>query len=231
MEFFSSVIDEFSDLVGNCDAKQYFYKTDNVWRLENYSHIILQRDTACELDGTGFNIFTSANLESGVVVIGNDLSALREKNKFSRVCIVKIDDSENEQNNYNLIRKIDYIKYHFFPEGYMIRTSSRAHKEGVRVSDDAIRNGISFEKIGNSLINMYLENPAVRAVKVYFITEKSADYNTLEAMAQKCNDITETFNHVMNSINFDCNTCKLKPVCDEVEGMKELHFKNVGNGM
>jgi hypothetical protein len=32
----------------------------------------------------------------------------------------------------------------------------------------------------------------------------------------------------MQNINFDCSTCNLKPICDEVEGMRELHFKNSG---
>ena len=78
------------------------------------------------------------------------------------------------------------------------------------------------------VIKKYKENPAVKGVYVYFITENSADYEKIEALALKSNAITETLNHVMNSVKFDCDTCNLKAVCDEVEGMKELHFKNKG---
>ena len=75
-------------------------------------------------------------------------------------------------------------------------------------------------------INKYKEIPAVKSVRVIFITDPTADYAGLESMAQKNNRITETLNHIMNSVTFDCDTCNLKAVCDEVEGMKELHFKN-----
>ena len=230
MEFFDSIISEIFLIAEKNISKKYPYASDNVWQEESYSHVILQRDTVCELDGTGFNLVTSLSVESGVYVIGDDLYSIKGKRKFARVCIVEIEDNADEQKNYNLIRKIDYIKYHFFPLGYMIRTSSRAHKEGVRVSKSALKSGISFEKIGNLLIKKYMENPAVRGVKVYFITEQSADFERIEALAQKSNSITETLNHIMNSVKFDCDSCNLKPICDEVEGMKELHFRNAGMG-
>lgn len=231
MKFFDSLIIEFSRILKNHTGAGYSYSSEKLWQQEEYSHVILQRDTACELDGTGFNLVTSSPVESGVYVIGDDLAQIKGKRKFARVCIVEIEENADEQKCYNLIRKIDYIKYHFFPVGYMIRTSSRAHKEGIRVSKSAIKSGISYEKVGNLLINKYMENPAVRGVKVYFITDPAADFEKIEMLAQKGNSITETLNHIMNSVKFDCDTCNLKPVCDEVEGMKQLHFKNARNGM
>ena len=77
------------------------------------------------------------------------------------------------------------------------------------------------------LISKYKENPAVKGVRVIFITSAEADHKAFEEMAQKSNIITETLNHVMNSVNFDCDTCNLKPICDEVEGMRELHFNSM----
>ena len=73
-----------------------------------------------------------------------------------------IDDVDDEQKAYNLIRKIEYVKYHYFPLGYMIRTSSEEQKEIVRVSKSAIKKGISFEKIGNLLNSKFLENKSVK---------------------------------------------------------------------
>jgi CO dehydrogenase/acetyl-CoA synthase beta subunit len=94
----------------------------------------------------------------------------------------------------------------------------------VRVAESALKKKISFEKVGNLLINKYKENPSVKAVKVIFVTAEEADYKKMELMAEKSVSITEALNHTMNSISFDCDTCNFKPVCDEVEGMKELHF-------
>ena len=231
MEFFDLLIGELSDLLNTEKMKFYPYSSENLWEEEDISHVILGRDMLSELDGTGFNLVTSKEVTDGVFVIGDELQNIKGKRKFTRVTVVQINDSSDEQKSYNLIRKIDYVKYHFFPKGFMIRTSSRAHKEGVRVSKTAAKNGISFSLIGNLLIKKYKETPAVKGVAVYYITDEKADYGRLEAMAEKSNRITETLNHVMNSIKFDCDTCNLKPICDEVEGMKELHFKNKDSGM
>ena len=231
MEFFDSLICELSDLISEFQKVNYPCSEKNQWTDVGYSQVILQRDTAFELDGVGFNLVTSSDVEDGIVVVGDELCSITADRKFARVCLVQLEDSDDEQDCYKTIKKVDYVKYHFFPEGYMIRTTSRSHKESVRVAKSALKKGISFEKAGNLLISKYKENPKVKAVKVIFVTASGADYKKLEAMAQKSGSIAETLNHIMNNVKFDCDTCNLKPVCDEVEGMKELHFKNASMGV
>lgn len=228
MNFFDSLICEVSDLTDTSQKTIYPYNKNSIWKDAGYSQVILQRDTAYELDGVGFNLVTSSKVDDGVIVVGDELEALSGKRNFARICVVQIEKNDDEQECYKLIKKADYVKYHYFPEGYMIRTASRSHKESVRVAKDALKKGISFEKTGNLLIGKYKEIPGIKAVKVIFITAQTAPYKSLEAMAQKSSAITETLNHIMNSVKFDCDTCNLKPVCDEVEGMKELHFRNAG---
>lgn len=231
MEFFNSLINDVHSLVQKSEKKSVPYCADGLWNDIGYNQVILQRDTALELDGMGFNLVTSDEISDEIVVIGDDLCEIKGKSPFGRISVIQIEDEKDEQKAYNLIRKIEYVKYHFFPEGYMIRTSSRSHKEAVRVSKDAVKNGISFQKAGSLLISKYKENPAVKGVKVIFITDPTADFGKIESLAKKSNSITEALNHIMNSVTFDCDTCNLKAVCDEVEGMKELHFKNTRNGM
>ena len=228
MDFFNSLIAETLSLTEGLSKKSFDYKGDIAWSDIGYNEVILQRDTAFELDGVGFNLVTSAPVNDEIVVIGDDIPEIKENLTFARVCVIQLEDNEDQQKTYNLIRKVEYTKYHVFPDGYMIRTSSRSHKEAVRVSENAVKKGIDFQKVGSLFINKYKENTAVKGVKVIFITDKNADFKKLEEFARKNNDITETLNHVMNSVNFDCDTCKLKPICDEVEGMKELHFKTSG---
>ena len=229
MNFFDSLI---GDVFSLCEKlpKRDFTLSEKLWPDTGYSQVILQRDTAFELEGTGFNLVTSAPVQEGIAVIGDDLISIKKNRKFARVCLVQIEDEEDQQKAYNLIRKIEYVKYHHFPEGYMIRTSSRSHKEAVRVSKKALSEGVNFQKIGSLLISKYKENPAVKNVRVIYITAEDADYKALEELAKKNNSITETLNHIMNSVKFDCDSCNLKPICDEVEGMKELHFKNASMG-
>ena len=230
MEFFDSLICEVSALADASQKTAYRYNSASSWNDEGYSQVILQRDTAFELDGVGFNLVTSSDVDDGIFVVGDELEDIASSRKFARVCIVQLENCDDEQEIYKVIKKADYVKYHYFPSGYMIRTTSRSHKESVRVAKSALKNGITFEKIGNLLISKYKENPKVKAVKVLFITAKEADYEELDAMAQKSSAIAETLNHIMNSVKFDCDSCNLKPICDEVEGMKELHFKNASMG-
>ncbi len=225
MEIFNSLIKEVFEIIKPYPKTEYSYEKENSWEDVGHNQVILQKETLFELDGVGFNLLTSSDIDDGVVVVGKDLQKLKGNTSFARVCFIEFEEQEETQKTYNLIRKIEYTKYHFFPDGYMIRTSSKAHKESVRVSKAAVKNGIDFQKIGNLLISKYKENPAVKGVKVIFITEDSVDFSALEELSRKNHEITETLNQVMNNLTFDCDTCNLKAICDEVEGMRELHFK------
>lgn len=227
MNFFDTLITKTKDALGGFNSASFPYQKEKSWQDVGCNCLVLQRDTAFELDGIGYNLVTSDDIGNDeITVIGNDLPDIKKQCPFARICFISIDDVDDEQKAYNLIRKIEYVKYHYFPDGYMIRTSSRSHKEVVRVSKNAIKKGITFEKLGSLLISKFKENPSVKAVKVFFVTDENVDYKALESIAHKNNEITETLNHIMNSVNFDCNACNLKPICDEVEGMRELHFKS-----
>lgn len=226
MKFFDSLIAELNGAVAPLEKK--IYSADKAWKDSGTNQVIMKRDTAFELDGTGFNLVTAEKTDDEIIVIGRDLAEIPADCKFARVAVIEIDADGDEQEAYKLIKKIEYVKYHCFPDGYMSRSTSRSHKEAVRVSEKAVSDGISFQSVGSLLIEKYKEIPAVRGVRLIFITDSRADFGKIENLAVKNHEITETLNHIMNNITFDCDTCNLKPICDEVEGMKELHFKNSG---
>ncbi|MBR2868512.1 MAG: hypothetical protein IKB88_05565 [Clostridia bacterium] len=227
MKFFDSLIADTDKLISSLPQKS-FYK-GNAWNDVGHNQVIMRRDAAFELDGVGFNLVTSQDITDEIVVVGDDLSEIGDNRRFARISFVQIDDDADDQKKYNLIKKIDYVKYHTFPDGYMMRSTSRSHKESVRVSAKAISDGADFQKIGSLMIEKYKEVPAVKGVKIIFITCPDADYSETERIAEKNYAIAETLNHVMNSVVFDCETCNLRAICDEVEGMKELHFGKSDN--
>ena len=59
---------------------------------------------------------------------------------------------------------------------------------------------------------------------VIFVTAPGYDYTGMKDTAKKANDITNTLTTILEGIPTDCSICSLKGICDEVEGMKELHF-------
>ena len=101
----------------------------------------------------------------------------------------------------------------------------RCGREQVRVSKQAIKHGISFRNIGNSFIKKYKENKLIDHVCIIFVTGDRAMCKELADTAKKVDAITLTLNHIMDGLATDCSVCSFKTVCDEVEGLKELHFK------
>ena len=225
MQFWDSLILETEKLISPFLKKEY--SRDTPWYDAGQPQMIMRRDAAFELEGVGFNLVTSAEVSDGIVVVGDELAQIKKGRRFARIAIVQIEDIGDEQKEYNLIKKLEYVKYHCFPDGYMMRSTSRSHKESVRISKQALIGGVDFCKIGSLLIEKYRMIPSVKAVKILFITADSVNYNDIEKIAEKNYAITETLNHVMNNLVFDCNTCNLKRICDEVEGIRKLHFNKV----
>ena len=147
---------------------------------------------------------------------------------FARIVLLNINDLDDDV-AYKSIKDLEYVKYEIIPKGYMIRASSFDKCEQVRVSRDAVSKGINFEIIGNAYINKLKASRHVNAARIIFITEEIPEFKELIELANKTESITKTLNHVLNDMNLNCNTCNLKPVCDEVEGMRDLHFKKTKN--
>lgn len=222
MEFYDRFIQKIEDMV------MYFpkqtFSPGIPWRdLEN-QQIILKRDTAFQLEGVGFNLVTSSVVQDRIILVGDDLNHIYEDRRFARIALVQVQDAADGRDEYDLIKKIDYVKYHTFPDGYMMRSTSRSHQEAVRVSKTAVNNGVDFQKIGSIWIAKYKQIPEVKGVTLIFITAPNADYQQIQRIAEKSHAVTETLNRVTNDMVLDCSVCNLKPICDEVEGIKNLHF-------
>ena len=223
MKFFDSLVRETETLLDLYSRK--ILSPISPWKDVEQNQMILLRDTAFELDGVGFNLVTSAEITDCILLVGDDLDNIRENRRYARISLIQIQPGSNSQAEYDLIKKIDYVKYHVFPEGFMMRSASHSRQEAVRVSKASIKKGINFQQIGSLLIEKYHQIPAVKGVTVIFVTDPHIDYAQLNQIAGKSHAVTETLNHVMNKVVFDCDNCNLKVICDEVEGMKALHFR------
>ncbi len=105
----------------------------------------------------------------------------------------------------------------------MVRVSSQSNQEQVRISKDALKEGINFARVGASYISKYKAVSQVKNVRVIFITD-TALVEALSPNADKVDAITRTLTHILDGMPTDCGHCSMKPVCDEVEGMRELHL-------
>ena len=232
MELYNSLIKSVKGLIPE-NVHEYAYNENACWKDNGSSELVLQKDAAFELGASGKGsanlvLYTSSEElvdEDKIIVCGNDLCDIKSDCDFARIVLLRIGmiDAEDEV-IYRTLKDIEFAKYHVYPAGYMVRMSPESYREQVRVSHDAIKSGISFKALGNNYIREYKKDINVLSAQVIFITDPQADYSELKKLAKKANDVTGTLTHIFEGLSTDCSVCQLKDICDEVDGMKELHF-------
>ncbi len=203
-------------------------------------NLILKSDMAYELGG-GFHeaiadMIPTTNRElvpdSEVVLIGKDLNQIHEDVDYARFLIVRFHEDYlegiGEEDFYRILRKLSYLRYKMYMDGFMTRISSTKEREPIRVSKKALKQNLSLMDMGKLYIEKYLACDGVEAVKVIFVTEESANYAKMREIAKRCENITSSIDHILSGMIMDCSTCNLKEVCDEVEELREMHGKISG---
>ncbi len=233
MELYNSLIKDTEAQLEKLDKKAWDYSPADCWKDTGSSELVLQRDAAYELGAQGkgsanYVLFTSSSelvSEDKVILIGPDMGQIKGDCDFARIVLLQVGVlDDDDEAVYRTLKDIEFSKYHVYPEGYMIRMSPESSREQVRVSKQALKQGISFKTVGNRYVAEYKKDANVLKATVIFITDPKADYEALQAMAKKASAVTGTLTHILEGLPTDCSVCALKDICDEVDGMKELHF-------
>lgn len=239
MKLYDETIRRVEDLLGDYPM-QSLDVANAAWEDVGDHNLILRSDMAYELGG-GTHLAVSAMAvtadtsfveEDGVYLIGPNLGEISSDTPYARIALVRVDADGMGDGNalYNAIRKIEYVRYHINPKGYMTRISASNGREPVRVGKEALSEGLDFAKVGKLFLDKYHENPHIQAVKLIFVTLPEFDYKSLGTLATQCESITGTIDHIFKNVMMDCKSCSLQQVCDEVEGLRELHFASMKEG-
>lgn len=239
MNLFDSIIEQISNMTGKTEPKRYDYNPAKSWEETGEFELILQKEMAYELGGNGKQAVncTCVTTTPGfadkdeIIVFGPDLSEIKDASSYARIAILHTDEIGEEgatdtEKVFRSIQAMDFVKYRLFPKGFMVRASGQTNREQIRISKKAVKDGISFEKIGDTFITKYKQNKAVKSVKLIFITAEDADYAGLLKSAGKVTEITQSLSQIMKGLPTECGSCGLREICDEVEGLRELHFGN-----
>jgi CO dehydrogenase/acetyl-CoA synthase beta subunit len=242
MEIFDRVIQDTATLLSPYAPRTWGYRAEAARKESSPNELILLRDSAFELGGGSRPALTYSCATSNgslvgtdqVCLYGPDLGEIENDVPFARIVTLEIADigapeDVGEDAEYKAVKDLELIKYKVFPEGYMMRARAMDLREQVRVSKQAIEEGISFESIGDAFIRKYKENHLVKAVRIVFITGELPVFKELAEKARKAEGITKAMNHVMMSLSMNCHSCDLKAICDEVEGLRDLHFKTTSH--
>jgi hypothetical protein len=233
MELFNPLIQDTKALFERAVPRVWDYSERDCWHDIGSNELVLSRDAAYELGAAGkgsanYVLFTSSGdlvNKDQVLLYGPDLKDIRGDVDFARIVLLRVGVlSDDDEQVFRILKDIEFAKYHVYPEGYMVRMSPENYREQVRVSKQALKKGISFRSIGASYIKAYKKDPNVLNATVIFSTLPGLDYKSMKDYAKKSSDITNTLTHILEGLPTDCSVCALKDICDEVEGMKELHF-------
>ena len=233
MKLYDSIIEKTQTILHSAGTTSFPVQGGRIWKDTGESELIFARDAAFELGGSqnpsvNYTCVTTSGFirQDEILCCGPDLQQLNTDSPFARIVLLEVEDLRETQDSekaYDTIRSIEYVKYHVFPAGYMVRVSAATNQEQVRVSRSAVKAGISFRYIGYTYIRKYRKIPAVKHVRVIFVTDRAV-VQQLQPLAGKVDDITKTLTHILDGLPTDCGHCSMKSVCDEVEGMREMHL-------
>lgn len=233
MKLFEDVIKEVRALLPDLPDKSCGFEECLCAEPGDKNALLFRSDTAFELGGGGkyavestmFTSFSEAGDE--VLLFGKDLNEITEDVSFAHLTFIQLEEKSEENLHYEQLKSIGFTVFQLYPKGYHIRISPSAGREQVKVSKEALKRKppLSFMNIGCSLIKLLKEQDDVAYVKTVFITCPDVDYPALAALARKAKKITDAVQKTLQLDELDCAACKMKPICDEVEGLRELHFQ------
>lgn len=212
-------------------GREYDYIPGDACGKAEKGSIILTKETAFELGGSalpavsGAMFCGSGEITDGVVLCGKDIGELSSDAPYARFAVISLKDGADEDDDtvYTHLKNAELAKYHVYPKGCLIRLSPESRREQLRVGKKAAAE-LSLKNIGFSFIEEYKKSELVEAVKIYFFTGSGFDYKKLGELADKASAVTESLNKIMQGLAVSCDTCELKEICDEVDGLRKLHF-------
>jgi len=235
MNVYDHVIKKTWDILENHDYQELKLDTAINWKCLKNNEFLMDRDIAFELGDrarpcTVYNAQTSdATMISNdrILLFGKNLNEIDENTNFSRITLFHVDEVEDANKAYIGIKRLEYERFKMIPEGYMILSSSLANKENIRVSKKAVEQGISFEIIGNLYLNHYKKLEGVNHVWVIFLVGDYPFMGELVDLSKEVDAITNAYDHILKNVILDCEVCPLKPICEDVEALRELHFSRI----
>lgn len=219
----------------NTESGQKLETNGTPWQDAGKQNLVLRGEMSYEL-GAGtlpavsfLGVTSSKELvpADDAILYGQELSQISTDSPYARITLLRIDDELMGKGEaiYDAMRHFVHTRYKVNPKGFMSRISTSSNHEPVRVSKAALENGLSFAKVARLYLDAYKAHREAIAVQVVFVTLPDFNYGEIVRLTQKNDQITAALDHILRDVKMDCSSCKLQLICNEVEGMKELHLK------
>ncbi len=199
------------------------------WPDVGKQNLVLRSEMAYEL-GAGtrpavsfLGVTSSIDLVPGdsAFLYGKELDQISADTPYARITLLRVEDASMGKGEaiYDAIRRFIYTRYKVNPKGFMSRISTSGNHEPVRVSRFALADGLRFSNVAQLFLEAYKTHREVASVQVIFVTLREFNYGALMRLTQKNDQITAALDHILKDLKMDCSSCKLQPICNEVEGI------------
>ena len=234
MELFREPIEDLKDCLADADKRKELQgtKCSMISSWPRGSSLVLQADTALELGGAEGSLFIILWTEQDGVIspgqislVGPDIQEVENKKLPVAQVIMVYGDFQDEYETYQLFLdtllgvNLKDISIRFWPDRQRI---------WYRVSDQALKSGFNLMRCGCTLLNRLQSLPAVKGVEIILSTEHLKINPLLQKAAAKSSEILEALVKIHEDLNFDCEDCDYKDVCDEVGALKDIHRRLQG---
>ncbi len=202
------------------------YRPGETWPVR--SSLVLREDTAVELGATGrssLSLLLWTDREDlvpadGVGLLGPDLSPELEGSPsplpFGQLVLVR----GSFPDEYDAYRDLRDVVYETRPQGVSTRIWPDRLQLWSRVSHEALRDGFTLRRLGNTIIGRLRGSGGPQAVEVLFILGEQEELELLRPAAEKARDVVDALIKMYEEMNFDCESCEYLEVCDEVAELR-----------
>ncbi len=230
IQIFDGMMQEIQNVLDQSGCEPRDLSVNKEWKKQTDGELILRSDMAYELGGGEYpaysgTVFLSGAGQDQVLLYGPDLPEITQDVPYTRLAVIGIADHiQADQAGYDRMKQIEYTRYRMQMAGYMMRISAARHREMVRISRKELKAGINLAQVGASMVAAYHSHPDVEWVRIYFVTTPVVNCQQLEHQVMLADGVMESLNEIFQNLEMNCGSCGLRTVCDEVEGLREMHF-------
>lgn len=205
--------------------REFDYNRSAAW--PEKKSLVLQEDTLVELGSSSGSLFlilwtgkSGALLQPGrISLVGPDISEIGEKTiPFIQIVLVQ----GKFEDEYETYRELRDLIYDTRPEGISTRIWPDRQRIWCRISKEAVAQGFSLIRYGNTLIKNLNRLKGVGGAEILFITEAAEEQEELRLTAGKVREVVEALIKMYEEMNFDCSDCEYNEVCAEVTTLRDI---------
>lgn len=170
-----------------------------------------------------------ASIQDGLItLVGPDIGDLAGRRApLGKILLVEATGIAGEA-LYDFYVDVNLARLDVSLSGYMTRASSGRKRDWCRISQEAVRGGMSLAHIGASEIACVKRVAGVKAAEMAVMTASWAGVAALSEIASRVDRIASALCKLSKEILHDCGNCEFSDLCASLSDLKRLRGTTQG---